>query len=240
MDAAAHIDDLIPALVLGALEPGEEHEARLHLQACMACTAEYQAYLDLTGKMAAAAPQVEPPPRLRMKLLAVARQAQKLPRKQPAWLEDLTGIFRKPGTMWMAASLAVILLLAVGNLYQWQSRQPATVPSADYHFSVVSMHGSDPALKAEGILVISPDGRYGTLVVDGLQPLVAGQAYQLWLIVGDSRVSGGVFGVGASGYGALKVDAPRPLSEYNQFGITIEPVGGSPQPTGERVLGGEL
>jgi anti-sigma-K factor RskA len=140
----------------------------------------------------------------------------------------------------MAASLGAILILAIGNLYQWRlSSQPAS-PTPAYHFNVVAMVADDPAAEAEGVLVISPDGRYGTLVVDGLQPLVAGQEYQLWLIIGDSRVSGGVFSVSSSGYGALKVEAPRPLSEYNRFGITIEPVGGSPQPTGKRVLGSEL
>ncbi|RJQ80137.1 MAG: anti-sigma factor [Desulfobacteraceae bacterium] len=32
--------------------------------------------------------------------------------------------------------------------------------------------------------------------------------------------------------------SPRPLNSYRTFGITIEPRGGSPGPTGSKVLGG--
>jgi anti-sigma-K factor RskA len=32
----------------------------------------------------------------------------------------------------------------------------------------------------------------------------------------------------------------EPLLKFQAFGITVEPTGGSPGPTGEKVMGGEL
>jgi anti-sigma-K factor RskA len=36
------------------------------------------------------------------------------------------------------------------------------------------------------------------------------------------------------------VSADQPLGSFQSFGITIEPFGGSPQPTGEKILGIDL
>ncbi len=90
------------------------------------------------------------------------------------------------------------------------------------------------------MLVISRDGDHGTLVVDGLSALDPAQQYQLWLIRNGKRTSGGVFSVDQQGYGSLWVKSQAPLISYTSFGITIEPAGGSPGPTGKKVLGGDL
>ena len=54
------------------------------------------------------------------------------------------------------------------------------------------------------------------------------------------RTSGGVFSVSEEGYGYLEVSSEKPLFDYSEFGITTEPLGGSQEPTGEKVLGGEF
>ena len=78
------------------------------------------------------------------------------------------------------------------------------------------------------------------LTVAGLPVLSPEQQYQLWLIVDGQRASGAIFSVNEDGWAKVSVDSERPLAEYGAFGITIEPTGGSPGPTGERVLGHEL
>jgi anti-sigma-K factor RskA len=88
--------------------------------------------------------------------------------------------------------------------------------------------------------VVSLDGEHGTLVVDGLAALGEEQQYQLWLIQDGQRTSGGVFSVSEEGYGSLWISSPEPLSSYSTFGITIEPAGGSPGPSGDKVLGNAL
>jgi anti-sigma-K factor RskA len=62
----------------------------------------------------------------------------------------------------------------------------------------------------------------------------------LWLIQDGQRTSGGVFSVSDEGYGSLWISSPEPLATYSAFGITIEPAGGSPGPTGDKVLGSPL
>jgi anti-sigma-K factor RskA len=105
---------------------------------------------------------------------------------------------------------------------------------------VVNLAGTEFAPDASGIIVISQDGEHGTLVVDDLPDLGPEQQYQLWLIQDGERTSGGVFSVKQGGYAAKVIYAPHPLVDYGSFGVTIEPTGGSPGPTGEKVLGGNL
>jgi anti-sigma-K factor RskA len=104
----------------------------------------------------------------------------------------------------------------------------------------IPLAGTETAPQATGLIVISADGEHGTLVADGLATLGQDQQYQLWLIKDGERTSGGVFSVNQEGYGSLWVESPQPLSSYSAFGITIEPAGGSPGPTGNKVLGSTL
>jgi anti-sigma-K factor RskA len=94
--------------------------------------------------------------------------------------------------------------------------------------------------EAKGLMVLTGDGRSGTLVVDGLPKLGPERQYQLWLIQDGQRTSGGVFSVDSWGYGAMVIESERPLDSFQSVGVTIEPAGGSPGPTGEKVLSGEL
>jgi anti-sigma-K factor RskA len=102
------------------------------------------------------------------------------------------------------------------------------------------MQHTDAAPDATGLIALSKDGEYGTLMVDHLPPLGKDQQYQLWLIKDGKRTSGGVFSVNWDGYGSLWVNSPERLADYTAFGITVEPTGGSPGPTGAKVLGGTL
>jgi len=100
--------------------------------------------------------------------------------------------------------------------------------------------GTEAAPGATGTIVISMAGESGTLVVDGLPSLDEAHQYQLWLIRDGQRTSGGVFSVNPEGYGSLWISFPANLTSYDAFGITIEPAGGSPGPTGDKVMVGIL
>lgn len=139
--------------------------------------------------------------------------------------------------VWGAVSLVLVLLLVVSNLFLWQ--RVNILSSAQREMATVAFKGTEATPQAVGMLVMSEDGDYGVLVVDGLPLLPEYQQYQLWLIENGERTSGGVFSVNDEGYGTIVVTAQRPLTNYPAFGITIEPAGGSPGPTGIKVLGGE-
>jgi anti-sigma-K factor RskA len=136
-------------------------------------------------------------------------------------------------------SLVLILVLGASNLFLWgrlntlESRQRASLRA-------VLLEGTAAAPNGTGLLVISLDGTHGTLVVDRLPVLSESQQYQLWLTRDGQRTSGGVFSVDEKGYKGMYIKSPEPLDSYTGVGITIEPAGGSPGPTGEKVLGGSL
>ena len=136
-------------------------------------------------------------------------------------------------------SLVLILLLGASNLFLW-GRLSALERTDQAGLITIHLQGTEAAASASGMLVISQDGEYGTLIVDGLPNLDESQQYQLWLIQDDQRTNGGVFSVSEEGYGTLSVESPKHLISYSQFGITVEPAGGSPGPTGEKVLGGQF
>ena len=93
-----------------------------------------------------------------------------------------------------------------------------------------------------GTLVYDPQGQIAVLNVWGLAPLQEGEDYQVWLIEPDqTRVSGGVFQpMEGFEYTVFVIESPSSLESFTGLGVTVEPAGGSPGPTGERVFGTEL
>lgn len=237
MSNELHAIELLPAYALGCLDAEEGTQVAEHLAVCPMCRAELASYQAVADQLALAGCDADPPAALKQQLLG---RLQAPPEPRPSWSQRLADLFRAAPVAWGVAALALIAVLVVSNLVWWQqpSRHETLITAGG--MQVVSMVATDAAPGAVGTLVISGDGEYGTLVVDGLPALDAEHQYQLWLIRDEQRTSGGVFSVNYEGYGALPISSPEPLSSYPAFGITIEPAGGSPGPTGDKVLGGSL
>ena len=101
--------------------------------------------------------------------------------------------------------------------------------------SLIVLVGQGVAPDAYGTVVLDPKDNGGVLAVRGLPLLDTGHVYQLWLYKRAGQWSCGVFGVGGDGYGNLLLEVPREFREFTAIGITIEPVGGSPLPSGALV-----
>lgn len=141
---------------------------------------------------------------------------------------------------WGLASLVLILALGAASLSLWQRLNEMDSFMSPGGMRALPLNPTDAAPQATGFVLISTDGQDGALVVDGLPPLDEDYEYQLWLIRNGERTSGAIFSTDENNYGGTRIRAPLSLHEYSSVGITIEPAGGSPQPTGERVLGGPL
>jgi anti-sigma-K factor RskA len=182
---------------------------------------------------------VAPPPDLKQKILKgiPSRQKQIAQPKERPGRDRLIGF---GALSFGLIGLIVICALAFNNIVLWRqvNQLRETLPAQG--FQIVNLASTEFAPEASGILVISANGKHGTLVVNELPDLDSEHEYQLWLIKNGQRTSGGVFSVGEDGYGSLWVGSKTPLADYSGFGITIEPEGGSPGPTGDKVLGGEL
>ena len=246
MDNKDPVSDLLPAYSLNCLDSAEAEKVASHLQACSHCRQELQEYQELLGRMALSVPERSPSPELREKILAAAQPAReshlnqiKAKPLEKAHRRWNTNYFWKDAlAVWAVLSLIVILLLGLSNISL--GRRLASLEAGQLGFQTVSLSGTDTAPQSVGLLVISPDGQEGCLVVDGMPALAEDQDYQLWLIREGQRTSGGVFRSYASGYGVLWIHAEQPLVSYEAFGVTIEPSGGSPDATGDKILGGNL
>lgn len=238
MSIDAHLPDMLPAYALDCLDEEETVQVSEHLAVCPACRAEFEAYRATVDHLALAAPLAAPPPALKDRLMARVRpEPAKL---QPSWWQSLVALTQRTSPVWGAAVLLLVVALAVSNWWLWQraARPDVSAPAGVMH--AVTLTGTEAAPNATGLIVISSDGEYGSLVVEHLPALSPDRQYQLWLIEDGKRTSGAVFSVDREGYGAVQIQAPRPLSTYTAFGITVEPAGGSPGPTGDKVLGGAL
>jgi len=236
MNPESHVTDQIAAYALNILDAAEAAEVATHLAACPACQVELQVYEALVGELVVTVPQVTPPPGLKTQLLqevSTPLPSAPMPKPQTSWWPRWRNWFRKR-PLWQPVFVVVLALLLISNLQLRQQLSDAETPA---NFGTVTLTSADETASATGIIIISADGQHGTLVVQNLPTLPETETYQLWLVKNEQRTDGGVFDVDKDGYRAYWVQAPEPLNSYENFGITIEPSGGSPGPTGDKVLG---
>lgn len=241
MNPEEHFFDLLPAYALGSLDEEEELQVSDHLAICAICRAELQDFDQIVEDLPLAIVRSEPASAVKDKIMAHARRDKESvgkPAKQTWWLR-LTQAMRASAPVWGIASLILVLILGLSNLFLLGRLNEIERVSQNVLLSI-PLQGTDATPQAVGMLVVSRDGEHGTLVVDGLPALDEMSQYQLWLIRDGQRTNGGIFSVDEEGYGSLWVSSPEPLLSYSAFGITVEPAGGSPGPTGDKVLGGEL
>jgi len=244
MDAIEHVIELIPAYVLGSLDDDESFQVYQHIANCSICQKEWRAYESITVQLISAVPEVAPPNGLRTRLLQsvdhsfAPRQAlvQEFDQERFTWQTFLQWLRVWKMPVWAGVSL--ILVLVVSNVFLWQQIGSLQTKITDTNMIVHPLHGSGNASETfpTGLVVMDPHGDYGTIIVDAVPPSGDGQQYQVWLSRGEIIESGGVFAVHANGYGAQVIYAPEPLFVYNRVWVTIEPTGGSEQPTGAVVL----
>jgi len=238
MSNETHVLDLLPAYALNSLDPEEANQVEKHLASCLICRAESNAFQTATDQLSFAAPVADPSPDLKSRLMQRVQSARPqppipVPNPSRLWLERLL-------PAWSLASLFFIFVLAGFNIFLWQRLNQLETFTSPGGMRAVPLSASDPASRATGFVLISMDGDSGALVVDGLPPLGESQQYQLWLIRDGQRTSGAIFSTDERSYGGTRIRAPGSLLKYSAVDITIEPTGGSPQPTGARVLGGPL
>lgn len=114
-----------------------------------------------------------------------------------------------------------------------RERAAAILSAADV--TATTLDGVAPAGAARARAYISPT-RGLFFAAEGLPPLPAGRTYQLWTIVAGAPVSHGVFDLPADG--RAQVLAQAPPGPVDAVAVTIEPAGGVPSPTGDKVLVG--
>jgi anti-sigma-K factor RskA len=238
MTNETHVLALLPAYLLGSLESDEASRVKEHLLSCWICRVELDKFQNVVDELSFAAPVSTPSPDLKDRLLQRVHSARSQPyipaqtRRRP-WLERLLPI-------WGLASLFLIVALSAFNFLLWQRLDRLELRTSSGGMHAFPLRASAAVSQATGFILVSADGMNGALVVDRLPPLGKNRQYQLWLIRDGQRTSGAVFSTDEESYGGTRVEIGESLLEYSSVDVTIEPVGGSLQPTGEPVLGGLL
>ena len=103
-----------------------------------------------------------------------------------------------------------------------------------------SISGTEQKPGARGQFIVDTGTGSSVLVVSGLEPLTSEQTYEFWLIKDTSAMPAGLFTVDQQGRAILQVPQSSGSPDYNAIGVSIEPQGGSPQPSGTVVMLGKL
>ena len=238
MEIESHVIDLLPGYVLDLLSTEETVQVAEHLSDCQTCQVELSRLQQVTDELPLALAETTPPAHLKGRLMSTirSRQAGQLMIGKLTLWQRFTATVRRRAPAW---ALALIAVLVIGNMLQWSSINRFS-SQAQPSMQVIALANTVDSPRAVGTLIIDQHGHYGTLVVDQLAELDPEHQYQVWLIQDGKRTSGGLFSVNYAGYASLELLVPQPLGQYDAVGITIEPLGGSPGPTGAKVLGGDI
>jgi anti-sigma-K factor RskA len=217
------------AYAADALPPEEREEVEAHLAVCPACTQEVAELRATLTKLADAAAEA-PPPALRERLLAeVARTRQQPPlvgaggRRAGRWA--WTG-----APLQLAAAALLVVAVALGVLFVQQRHQFAAQQEVVAEISTVL---NDPhhvlttanlTSGGRGTAVVS--GSRAVFLASGLASVPSNRTCQLWVMSPGSTRSAGLLGRGSSAQALV----PN-IRAGDRLGVTVEPAGGSRQPT---------
>jgi anti-sigma-K factor RskA len=135
------------------------------------------------------------------------------------------------------ASLGKALVAQSNSLEQINAKLPQTPISAA---QTISLKGTKVQPQAQGQLIANLKSESAVLVITGLGQLEAGRTYQVWLIDASGPKSAGFLSVDVHGQGVLIVTSSAEIGSFKSLGISVEPKGGSPQPTGDIVVLSDL
>ena len=244
-----HVFDLLPGYAIGILDEEELIHVNEHLSHCDICRQEYVEHAETSSRLAFISTQHTPTPMLKTRVLEKVRRTSgypglnnTFPVSEKPIIRQNPGYFMKKPMVFALGLLSVLIIffLAINNFILRQQLHEIQTQESGGYMQVVQLEGTSLAPQTSGYVMVFKNQNYGSLAVTHAPLLDEDQQYQIWLIQDGVRISGGVFSVNADGYGNLMVAANQPLDSFDSFGITIEPLGGSAQPTGEKVLGGKL
>lgn len=210
------------AYVLGALEPQEAAAFRRHFETCVVCRDEFGAYGAVAGTLPLAAPPQPVPRAVKRRVMAEIRAEQRTAERRAADRKPRRSHFllARPLAGALAGSVAALAALAI---VLSGSGGPRSAPRV--------IHASTTWKATGGTATLRLSGDHAELIVNRAPAPPAGQVYEVWVKrPGRPPAATNVlFGVTASGAGNVYV--PGNLRGVRQVMVTVEPAGGSREPT---------
>jgi anti-sigma-K factor RskA len=249
------VSALIPAYTLGATDPEETRFVERHLQDCPDALAELRTYSNLQDAMLVASPTVDAPSALAS---AIQQRIREEAETQTSVLRPRTTSPRSTGrtTWWITGVAAALALLLITNLY-WMNQNNRMMQEAakaqslqnERNVAIAALTAEDTQIarlndprngNMSGAIVWSTEKQMAMISVANMPQTASEQEYQLWFMTGTEDISMGTFRVQDDGMGMMMFDLHQPIENVNAIGITLEPVGGSSEPTTPPLLMGEM
>ncbi|MFB9593690.1 anti-sigma factor [Streptomyces racemochromogenes] len=232
---------LAAAYALGALEDDERTAFDAHLHACEACRQEAAEFEATAARLAAAVSQ-PPPAAAKAQVMAAIDGVRQLPPRLPTHATKPAGgsLRRKAVPLALAAGVAAA---ALGGVAVWQAQNGqdlrARARQTQQQLDTVSAVLAAPDARtvhgraSNGTLttVVASDRQNRAVFTAARLPAPApGKTYQLWL-----DHDGIMRPAGLLDHDGTVVLTGNP-ADAGAVGLTLEPAGGSPQPTTDPLL----
>jgi anti-sigma-K factor RskA len=254
------VEELFPLYALGGLSGDERRQVETYVAAHPEARARLDELIETASAVPFSAPPVDPPPMVKRAVMARVRADAVVRRvpphdAQPSWWMRGLRALRSPALAGASLAIAVLAIAwaitlnaEVGRLREATvalQRELAAQRDVIGQISapgvqVMAIAGTPVQPDARGQLIANPDSRSAVLILSGLAALEPGRVYQFWLIRSETPVSAGTFEVDEQGRAVLTVEADTLIGTFDAMGVSIEPEGGSPQPTGAIVMLGEV
>jgi len=218
---------LVPSYVLGALPAEEMHLVRGHIVSCDECMADADTFSDTAASLALAVDPIELPKGFADRVVAAAtatggQEAAERARNVRRW--SLISVLSGVALLVAFAVLAASVLQTRAELDRKERALTALLHS-DEGWDLSGQSGAEAKML--------PTAAGALFVAAGLQDAPEGHTYQLWVMRGDEPVSAGTFDV-ETGVAVLELNVDQ--TQYDAAAVTVEPAGGSAQPTSDPIL----
>jgi anti-sigma-K factor RskA len=229
------VEDMAGAYALHALTSDELASFEAHLAGCERHP-EMSELLATAAALSLVAPEMDPPPVLKTRLMA-AVEAEAAPAPAPSTTQRASGgglnawlrrAFSTPRLGYgLAAAMAAILVAVILSTTGGGGGDGDTVVRT---FSEEGITGK---------VIYIPEEETAVMEVEGLDPAPEGQVYQVWAITDGQPASIGFIEAPEEGT-ASSAMSDITLEDGQTVAVTLEPAGGSPQPTTEPLFGVEI
>lgn len=228
---------LTGAYALHALPDDERADFERHLSGCESCAVEVAEFTATAARLASAASE---PVRaaLRGQVLRRVAGVRQVPPGKAAQARRPVPRGRGPARWALAACVAAAAVFGGTAVWQYERAQDARQQAAlaERHADEVAgvLGAPDAATRSArmaggtGTLVVSAGRDRAVFVASGMAAPPEGRVYQLWFADGGRMRPAGLLGTGRAGQTVLmrgRVDGAFGV------GVTVEPAGGSRQPT---------
>ncbi|QPP10401.1 anti-sigma factor [Streptomyces bathyalis] len=254
--SGAELHTLTGAYAVHALPATERDTFERHLAACPSCEREVAELRATAGRLGLAVSESTSPQMRASVLRQIAGVRQEPPKiaDGPAPGRRGTGGRARPGgsrgrlrslpRFALAACLAAVAAVSGGvAVWQYEAAQDAreqAEQSRQYQEELARVLAAPDARTAgrselpggaSGTVVVSRDRDRAAFLASGLEAPPTGKVYQLWFADGQKMRSAGL--MDSAGGGSKAVLMEGKVGRASAMGVTVEPAGGSPQPTTE-------